>query len=209
MQKIIRFHTYIILLLISSLGCFPATSQDFKDCDLIFQIEGDSDFSKAISSATAANDSIRVVHVGIIEVLPEGVFVIEANPQSGVRSIPLSDFTHNKSDSKFCIVKRLNIDFPAQKVLENAKSHIGEPYDWAYLPDNGKMYCSELVQVAFLDNRGMPIFPTEPMNFKDPSGNYPEFWVKLFEEQEMAIPQGVPGTNPQDIFRHPSLIPYP
>ena len=43
------------------------------------------------------------------------------------------------------------------------------------------------------------------MNFLDPDGQMPAFWVQSFERQGMPVPQGVPGTNPQDMSSSPLL----
>ena len=43
------------------------TFSGLKNGDLVFVVEGDSKFSKAISDATAAADSLKFVHVGILE----------------------------------------------------------------------------------------------------------------------------------------------
>lgn len=39
------------------------------------------------------------------------------------------------------------------------------------------------------------------MNFLDENGVMPEFWTRLFEKLGVAVPQGVPGTNPNDMAR--------
>lgn len=178
--------------------------------DLIFQMESVSDFSKAISLATSTLDSVSFVHVGIIEIDNTGeINVIEASPSDGVKMTALNDFIKHSPDignGKGVVVKRLNIDFSPTKVIENAKKHIGEPYDWWYMPDNGKMYCSELIYDSFISDNQEPIFETHPMNFLAPDGTMPEFWTKLFNRLGSEIPQGVLGSNPNDLFRDKRLI---
>lgn len=183
--------------------------EELKTGDLIFQVEGVSDFSKAISSATGFNDSVKVVHVGIIDVNAKGIEVIEASPEEGVKDVCLKEFIregtpYKEGEIRF-IVKRLQQDLPFKEIAIKARRHIGEPYDWCYLPDNGKMYCSELIQSVYIDSLGRNIFPVKPMNFKDSAGNIPQFWVDLFRKLEMEVPQDMPGTNPQDMFNNPIL----
>ena len=171
--------------------------EELKSGDLIFVPEEKGEFSKAIVDATASEDSVKFVHVGIIEVDSIGnAWVIEASPRDGVREISLRKFMEGTPN---IIVKRLLIDYPTDKMLNRAKSFIGEGYDWWYIPDNGKMYCSELVYEAYLDAEGQHIFEAKPMNFRAPDGSMPEFWVRLFEELGEPIPEGEMGTNPQDI----------
>lgn len=191
--------TLYLLLLFSS---WIIEAEELKTGDLIFQAEGTGDFSKAISASTGSPDSLNFVHVGIIEVTDDNVNVIEASPEYGVRLIPLNEF---KNDSARYVIKRINIDFPLEKAVVNAKKYIGQPYDWWYLPDNEKMYCSELVYESYLDYDGNHIFETKPMNFRDEDGSFPEFWIKLFKKLGQPVPQGIPGTNPNDLSKSPFL----
>lgn len=43
------------------------------------------------------------------------------------------------------------------------------------------------------------------MNFLDSEGNLPEYWKELFEKLQMDVPQGLPGTNPEDLSRSTTL----
>lgn len=38
------------------------------------------------------------------------------------------------------------------------------------------------------------------MNFKDREGRMSRFWQELFAKLGMEVPQGVTGTNPNDMF---------
>lgn len=203
-QKWLLFKSFIFIYCISF---FSLNAQNLKSGDLIFVEEGSSKFSKAISDATTVGDSLNFVHVGIIEIMDDGeIFVLEASPEQGVREIPLSSFM---SLNPFTVIKRISIPFPVEETLKRAKSHIGEPYDWWYLPDNGKMYCSELVADSYLDYEGERLFESKPMNFRSEDGFFPEFWIELFRELGEEIPQGLPGTNPNDLFRNPNLSNLP
>ena len=186
-----------------------SSSDGFLDADLIFQLDGNSDFSRAITDATGNDEGLNFIHVGILRNSPEGYEVIEASPEAGVVVTPLEDFIKASvivDGHPGIVVKRLDMDFPRESVVENALKYLGQPYDWWYLPDNGKMYCSELVYESFVDFSGEKIFQTVPMNFKASDGSYPEFWERLFEEIDQEIPQGIPGTNPNQIASHPALV---
>ena len=93
----------------------------------------------------------------------------------------------------------------AKKAVDNARAHIGEAYDWHYLPNNDKMYCSELVYESFLTDDKRHLFSARPMNFRDKDGQIPEFWVRLFAEFGELIPEGVLGTNPNDMAQESTL----
>lgn len=198
------------LLLLLLLLFHPVMKGDeLKSGDLIFVGECNSDFSKAITEATSWGDSLKLVHVAIVEVGEKGeVNVIEASPQEGVRIVPYEKFIEEvpKVDEEpLILVERLNIKFPVEECISRAKSFIGEPYDWWYLPHNGKMYCSELVYESYLDSNGEHIFKTVPMNFRSADGKIPQFWIDLFEELGEPIPEGVAGSNPSDLAKSSCL----
>ncbi|MCH5235316.1 MAG: hypothetical protein J1E16_08460 [Muribaculaceae bacterium] len=185
-----------------------ANAEELRTGDLIFVGEGKGEFSKAISEATAPSDSLKFVHVGIIERSESDIQVVEASPEEGVRIISLVNFIEETPEINGVhqfVIKRLTIDFPVEEVLKRTKSYLGEPYDWWYLPDNGKMYCSELVYESFLDSEGNHIFTSQPMNFRSPDGSMPQFWIDLFNELGQEVPEGVPGTNPSDLSKSPFL----
>lgn len=189
---------------------WKVNGQTLKSCDLIFHVEGESDFSSAITSSTSREDSISFVHVGIIMIDEKGhVKVIEASPSEGVRSVSLEDFLKEApliDEKPGAVVKRLTIPFSVSSVIEIAVSFMGQPYDWWYMPDNGKMYCSELIYESFVDEKGEKIFKPQPMNFRSKDGSLPNFWVKLFSELGEEVPEGVLGSNPNDLSRDKRLI---
>ena len=90
-------------------------------------------------------------------------------------------------------------------VLIRARSFVGQPYDNAFLPDNGALYCSELIYECFLDDdiyesgSDRHLFKAAPMNWRDADGNLPQYWVKHFKKLKMPVPEGVMGTNPTDL----------
>ena len=172
--------------------------------DLVFVSEearGDAgSMSQAIVSATGS-----ITHVAIVEVDRAGnVWVIDATPRRGVSRHPLASLVNENSGAVFT-VKRLRDTTGASLFVENAKAYIGQPYDHAFMPDNGAMYCSELVRESFRRADGSFLFNETPMNFLAPDGSTPQYWEKLFEGLDMEVPQGVPGTNPQDMSLSPLL----
>ena len=196
-QRLYNLLGFLLLTLLSASG-------QLKSGDLIFVAEREGAFSKAISASTAMKDSLKFVHVGIVEIVDQEPYVIEASPEEGVREVSLMQFL-NESKNGY-LVKRLSIDFPIEQTIQRAKSHLGENYDWWYLPDNGKMYCSELVYESYLTPDGKRIFKSSPMNFRDGNGEMPQFWVELFERIGSEVPEGLPGTNPNDLSKDELLI---
>lgn len=149
---------------------------------------------EAIASVTGS-----ITHVAVVEVDESGrVAVIDATPKRGVARYPLDSLLRDNPQAVF-LIKHLRDTTGVAHFVENARRFIGEPYDMAFLPGNGAMYCSELIREAFRRQDGSYLFEEAPMNFLDPDGQMPDFWVQSFERQGMPIPQGVPGTNPQDL----------
>jgi hypothetical protein len=96
---------------------------------------------------------------------------------------------------------------PYQKLIPKAiqftLSQQGKTYDEAFLYNNGKYYCSELIYDAFaFANNGKAFFLLEPMTFKQPaSQEYFPVWVDYYKVLNMEIPEGKPGINPGGISR--------
>ena len=175
-----------------------------RSADLVFVCDGGSDFDSAISAATA-DSSLSFTHVGLVEVCKDSVFILEAEPQDGVVRSSLEEFTERNGSDNLRFYRISGAEIDREAAVKTAKTFLGQAYDFAYLPDNGRMYCSELVYESCRDRYGKRIFQSVPMNFQATDGSIPEFWVNLFSAQGIPVPQGVPGTNPNDLSKSPVL----
>lgn len=166
--------------------------------------------SRAISDATGDGE-LNLIHVAIAEVEKDSVWIIDATIRHGVDRHPLDtflcDFTLRDGSLPIFEVKRLKDNSLAEEFVRNAKKYIGLPYDFAFLPENDAMYCSELVRESYVETDGKPLFSEVPMNFRDSEGNLPVYWKKLFERLGMDVPEGVRGTNPQEMAAEDILRP--
>lgn len=164
---------------------------------LFYRNSGWSDMADAISESTG-----KYVHVALVEVdSADRLWVIEASTENGVqrrqpRSYELSDLSE---------IYRLTVPFDTTAVLARAKSFVGQPYDNAFLPDNGALYCSELIYESFLDSAGIHLFEAKPMNWRNKKGKLPRYWKKHFKKLGIPVPEGVMGTNPTDLSESPIL----
>ena len=162
----------------------------------------------AISAATG-DGGLNLIHVAIIEMADDGPYIIDATLKYGTDRHPLDStirqFTLKGGEQPVYIVKRLKDNKLAKEWIEKAKSFCGQPYDMRFLPDNGAMYCSELVRESFLGPKNEYLFDEKPMNWKNEKGEIPVYWTQLFALLGMDVPQGVPGTNPQDMSKSPLL----
>ena len=178
--------------------------------DLLFVVADASAFSGAIADATAQRDSLKFSHVAIVGMKDGQPYVVEASSRCGVCRTAWDTFfscAPQINGQPGVVAMRVVADsFPASQALARAESHLGEAYDWSFLPDNGKMYCSELVYESYRLKDGRALFSARPMNFRDAEGNLPDFWVTLFQELDEDIPEGLPGTNPNDLSKESSLV---
>ena len=171
-----------------------STLVSLRPGDLLFFSE-DGGMGSAIKASTG-----HYTHVAIVESVGDTVWVIDATPDQGVARRPLKYRRGFAPD-----VYRLKAQVDMEPVLSRARSFIGQPYDQAFLPDNGALYCSELVYESFLDATGGHLFEAHPMNWRDAKGKMPRYWKKHFRKLKMPVPEGVPGTNPTDLARSPLL----
>jgi len=196
-----------ILILLCLLGC---SGRNDKLCngDLIFvgipsdyQVE-DSSMDAAISAATGEEGDLNIIHVAIAEVKADSVWIIDATLAHGVDRHPLDTFLKDFTlkDGNLPVMKLGRVKgVDADAAVERAKSYCGRGYDLRFLPDNEELYCSELVQLCYLDAAGKQVFPSEPMNWLAPDGSMPPYWQWLFSQLGMDVPQGLPGTNPKQM----------
>lgn len=196
-------------LLVGVSCCDKADTSSVRSGDLVFvRIPsgydlGTDSMSEAITSSTSQSDTSNMtVHVAILEVGRDSVWIIDATIRHGVDRYPLgtflADFTLKDGSLPELVIKRPRVTArAARQFVENAKGYIGQPYDVHFLPDNGAMYCSELVYHSYVTPDGSHIFHEYPMNFKSPDGTMPQYWTQLFALLGQEVPQGVPGTNPE------------
>lgn len=173
---------------------------DLRPGDLLF-------FSDTTGMGSAVRESTgEYTHVALVESVDDTVWIIDATQRYGVSRRPL---TTKYGSSDFPDVYRFKSGcFSIDSVLARARSFIGQPYDNAFLPDNGALYCSELVYEVFFDDcseKGKHLLEAKPMNWRDKNGNLPQYWQEHFKRLGMPVPEGVPGTNPTDLSRSPML----
>ena len=177
--------------------------------DIAFQVSANSDFVKAITDVSAQDDPIKFAHVGIVVAgYNDSYMILEAVPKGGVKLTSMEEFLADADSingAPGVVIKRVNCEFPVDKAVKKAFTFIGQKYDWKSLPDNGKMYCSELVYESFKDAEGHPLFHSAPMNYYDAEGNIPQYWIDLFKKLGTDIPQGIEGTSPQGMSQEESL----
>jgi hypothetical protein len=183
----------------------------FKNGDLIFQNLDCGPLCDAIESVTAGYKGMPLSHIAIVEIANGNIQVIEAIGKN-VHKTPIDTFLKRIVDSNGkpkVIVGRLNSSYITlvPKALAFCNEQLGKQYDDAFLPNNDKYYCSELLYDAFKDaNNGKAFFSLQPMTFKDKKAKtfFPA-WVDYFAALKMEIPEGIDGCNPAGIANDTKL----
>lgn len=194
-------------ILLSAAACGPRTPQILTG-DLLFQAAGQAQMSEAIAAATGEAGALNFAHVAIAVACEKGDSVLEATTRGGVRMRALAEFLEGSErigGKPAVVAMRLKDTTGVAAAVKRARRSLGLPYDSSFLPGNGKFYCSELVFEHYLRRDGTPLFTARPMNFRASDGSMPAFWTELFERQGEPIPEGVPGTNPNDMAREACL----
>ncbi len=161
------------------------------DGDLLFQAPQKDN---AITLSTAHEKAIAFDHVGIYHISNGMPMVMEANYE-GVVDTPFDQFC--KGSKQLFVGRVKGADIP--RSIENAKRHIGKPYDFVFASSEQNIYCSELVEKSYVDKKGRKLFNTIPMSFHDKTGTILPYWEEFYSRRLMSVPEGEPGTNPMEL----------
>jgi hypothetical protein len=146
----LRISQFLLSIVFAVCAIFPVSavansidSFQWQNGDLIFQTSE----SKQSWPIMWASKSVYS-HVGIIEVIGNRKFVIEAI--SPVSRTDLNSWISRGRFSRFSIYrfKGLN-EKQGLKVVAEAKKYLGRPYDIFFSFKNNSIYCSELAYLAF------------------------------------------------------------
>ncbi|MDR1809364.1 MAG: hypothetical protein LBR34_03030 [Prevotella sp.] len=196
------------MLLLSCIPCsaLAVGNVGLQNGDLLFQEGCSGDVSDAIKGVTSSVDGYHFTHVGIVWINRSDTFVIEAiRPRVAVT--PLRAYLH--PDGEACpplsVAARLKEPFRRliPRAIEEALRLVGKEYDDAFVLNNDKYYCSELVYEIFLRaNDGKPVFQLNTMTFKakGSDGFMPE-WVEYYAKLGLPVPEGESGINPGAMSR--------
>lgn len=190
--------TRILTLLLTTLAALPITGQQLREGDLLFCC---SDTANAITSVTTGQQDLPIDHVAIVHFiggeqlgLP---YVIEA-VKPAVCLTPLDTFL---CENGRVLQGRVNADCDIAASIKRCLMQVGKPYDDLYLPGDSAVYCSELVQMCFIDPSGKLVFDLVPMSFHDATGQVTDYWQEFYQARGMKVPEGEPGSNPGELSR--------
>lgn len=221
MKKIYFFLIILLSFLVSCLSQQP--SDEVQRGDLLFvampyefHAEGASEAS-SIRSAVASfhrddclvTDTLNIIHVAILDVVNDSLFVIDATIRRGVQRYPwadfVKDFTLSDGTLPTFFVSRLNNTSEVDRFIANARHFIGQPYDVSFTPDNGAMYCSELVRESYVTASGDTLFAQYPIDIRAPYGDVPPYWRGMFDKLGTSADDMGVGTWPNNMI-HASVL---
>ncbi|KTF35812.1 YiiX/YebB-like N1pC/P60 family cysteine hydrolase [Xanthomonas vesicatoria] len=197
----------IALLLLLLIALLPATALalDVHEGDLLFVTAARTGLSGAIDDATATQGEPSFDHVALVAHAGDTEVVLHADEQ-GSREQALATFIAEASaKQRQIVVYRLTPAYrPAiPHAIAQARRMLGKPYNDTYVQDDNSYYCSDFIERAF---RAHQVFALQPMNFKNPqTGNVSPYWTEFYRSKGMAVPQGLPGTNPNDMAKAAAL----
>jgi hypothetical protein len=193
-----------LALLLSACGTITPELPALEAGDLLFQDLDCGPLCDAIEAVTEGADGKEFSHVGIAVKLPHGVYIVEAIGDR-VDTMTVEAFF---ARGPKVFVGRVNDEAMARQAAREAVDLVGTPYDDAFLPGAEKLYCSELVALAYeRANDNVPVFATPNMTFKDPgTGRFFPAWAVYYEELGLEIPEGRPGCNPGQLSREVSIV---
>ncbi len=194
-------HLFKILFVACAL--WTNAQESILEGDLLFAYSATS--GRAISQATVHDTTaLPIYHVAIATWVGEKLYALEAIDE-GVVLTPYEKFVERTRSKGGMLVGRLRDRSGASQSVSNAMEHIGKPYDYLYMIDTQEIYCSELVQLSYVNGRGQRLFPLINMSFHGSDGRILDYWREHYAKHNMAVPEGALGTNPAQIAHDPAV----
>ncbi|WP_369039394.1 YiiX/YebB-like N1pC/P60 family cysteine hydrolase [Stenotrophomonas maltophilia] len=195
----------VVSLLLPTLWPTVAAAVEVREGDLLFVTAGRTGLSAAIDDATGRQDAPSFDHVALVARAQRELQVLHAD-EKGSRQQTLADFQQEARDKhRQIVVYRLRSP-PRGAIADavaSARTMLGKPYNTSYVLNEDSYYCSDFIERAF---RAHHVFALQPMNFRNPqTGEISRHWVDLYRGMGMQVPQGLPGTNPNDMAAAPVL----
>ena len=190
-----------LLLFLGLVLAVEILALDLREGDLLFVC---SDTENAITQVTSGVEELPIDHVAIVHRIGGDngpLYVIEAI-KPAVCLTPIDTFLLQNPRT---LVGRVNADVDIHKSIRRCLMMVGKPYDDLYLPGDSALYCSELVQLNYVDHWGNLVFEPVPMSFHDASGQVTDYWQEFYDQRGMAVPEGDPGSNPGELSRRQQI----
>ena len=161
-----------------------------REGDLLFHVAPTGNAITEVTPGMVDHVAIVINADSVIEAVGKGVVIT-----------PLDSLLSQQGRYEAASVRRCD----RRQSVSRARKYLGRAYDYLYLPDNDDIYCSELVQIAFVDHKGRRIFQTVPMSFHNDKGQITDYWKEFYARYNMEVPEGKPGTNPSELAKRKAV----
>lgn len=194
----------LVILLFAAISLLAKAQDEVLEGDLLFAYS--STTGLAISEATVHDTTaLPIYHVAIATWVNGKLYALEAIDE-GVTLTPFEKFSERTLNKGGMLIGRLHDRSGIDQSVSNAMEHLGKPYDDLYMIDTQEIYCSELVQLSYVNSKGQRLFPLINMSFHDARGHILDYWREHYAKHGMAVPEGALGTNPAQIAHDPAVI---
>jgi cell wall-associated NlpC family hydrolase len=185
----------LLTWLLAHAAASAAPHPSLQSGDLVFQTSR-SRQSAAIQAATHSPLS----HVGLVEVTAQGTFVLEA--VQPVRRTPLARWRARGEAGRMLVLRHPEADAAArERVLQEARRHLGRPYDARFGWGDEALYCSELVHKAYARGAGLRLGRLERLSSLDLRALGPA----LRERYGARVPLSLELLTPASLAADPAL----
>lgn len=201
-SPMVSLGTRIFFLLLLAFSAMSLQAVELLEGDLLFCC---AQSPNAITEVTRGLKDLPIDHVAIVHRIGGDngpLYVIEAKKPS-VCLTPIDTFRHENPGG--VLICRVNADVDIPKSVRRCLMMVGKPYDDLFLPGDSALYCSELVQLNYVDSQGTLVFEPIPMSFHDETGQVTAFWRLFYAKRGMSVPEGAPGSNPGELSRRPQV----
>lgn len=168
-------------------GCQPKA---LREGDLLFHVAPTGNAITEVTPGMIDHVAIVINTDNVIEAVGKGVVIT-----------PLDSLLNQPGRYEAASVRKCD----RRQSVARARKYLGRAYDFLYLPDNDDIYCSELVQLAFVDRKGRSLFQTVPMSFHNDKGQITDYWKEFYARYNMEVPEGKPGTNPSEMAKRKAV----
>ena len=192
----------IFTLLLTAISALTLSAVELQEGDLLFCCV---DSANAITDVTQGYHGLLIDHVAVAHRIGGNdglLYVIEAK-KPAVCLTPIDTFWNENPGG--VLICRVNTDVDIRQSVKRCLMMVGKPYDDLYLPGDSAIYCSELVQMNYVDSHGELVFEPVPMSFHDATGQVTEYWRDFYAGRGMAVPEGAPGSNPGELSLRPQI----
>ena len=194
----------LVILLFAAISLLAKAQDEVLEGDLLFAYS--STTGLAISEATVHDTTAPpIYHVAIATWVNGKLYALEAIDE-GVTLTPFEKFSERTLNKGGMLIGRLHDRSGIDQSVSNAMEHLGKPYDDLYMIDTQEIYCSELVQLSYVNSKGQRLFPLINMSFHDAQGHILDYWREHYAKHGMAVPEGALGTNPAQIAHDQAVI---